>query len=30
VAQARRKGVPVPVLEMGRALLLPHQAGQVA
>ena len=30
VAQARRKGVPVPVLEMGRALLMPHQSGQVA
>lgn len=30
VAKARQLGVPVPVLEMGRALLLPHQAGQLA
>lgn len=30
VAKARHLGIPVPVLEMGRALLLPHQAGQLA
>jgi 2-dehydropantoate 2-reductase len=30
VGKARALGVPAPVLETGRALLMPHRAGQVA